>query len=125
MALRLLEDARRKNAPFQIILSDFHMPRINGFELIERMRNAHLSSSAIIAMLTPAGHRDDAVRCRGLGVTAYLLKAVRQLELRQTIASALGVQNDRERVQVTTCSAPVSTVNPRVSLSILVAEDIP
>jgi CheY-like chemotaxis protein len=41
-------------------------------------------------MLTSAGHRGDAERCRQLGVGAYLLKPIRQSEPREAIARVLG-----------------------------------
>ena len=43
-------------------------------------------------MLTSAGHRGDADRCRELGIAAYLLKPVRQAELRQAIERVLGAK---------------------------------
>src|SRR6185295_12308493 len=41
---------------------------------------------------TSAGRPGDAVRCRELGIAAYLPKPIRQSELRSAIVSALGVR---------------------------------
>ena len=47
---------------------------------IERIRRKPELSSAVIMMLTSAGHRGDGARCQALGVAAYLLKPIRQSE---------------------------------------------
>ena len=61
------------------------MPTMNGFTLIERMRQVPEFSVATIMMLTSAGHQGDASRCKDLEVAAYLLKPIRQNELREAI----------------------------------------
>src|SRR5207302_514813 len=75
-ALKKLSEAQQAGAPFALILMDMHMPQMDGFELIERIRQGSNSSTATIMMLTSAGHRGDAARCQQLGVAAYLLKPV-------------------------------------------------
>jgi hypothetical protein len=40
----------------------------------------------------PAGYRGDAERCRSPGLSAYLLKPIRQSELREAIARVLGAK---------------------------------
>jgi two-component system, sensor histidine kinase and response regulator len=47
-------------------------------------------------MLSSAGQRGDARRCRELGVTAYLTKPVRQAELLDAILTALGTKPTKE-----------------------------
>ena len=85
-ALAALELARDKREPFSLILTDMHMPHMDGFTLIERIRQQPAPVAPTIVMLTSAGHRGDAERCKQLGVAAYLLKPIRQSELREAIA---------------------------------------
>src|SRR5713101_7571406 len=59
---------------------ELHMPGMDGFTLVERIRERPELSTAAIMMLTSAGHRGDAARCQELGVSAYLLKPIRQSE---------------------------------------------
>jgi two-component system sensor histidine kinase/response regulator len=92
-ALAALEAARDKREPYGLILTDMHMPNMDGFTLIERIRQQPGLSTAVIVMLTSAGHRGDADRCKQLGVSAYLLKPIRQTELREAIARVLGRVN--------------------------------
>ena len=68
------------------------MPEMDGFGLVERIRQRPELSTATIMMLTSAGHRGDGERCKELGVSAYLLKPIRQSELREAIARVLGAR---------------------------------
>src|SRR5258708_39835768 len=52
--------------------------------------------TATIMMLSSAGQRGDAKRCRELGVAAYLTKPVRQGELLDAILTALGTRPTQE-----------------------------
>jgi two-component system sensor histidine kinase/response regulator len=98
-----------------------HMPTMDGFTLIERIREQPELTTATIMMLTSAGHQGDAARCRELGVAAYLLKPIRQSELCEAIARTVGahVQEDAPPV-ITRFSVQL---DPTTSLHILLAED--
>ena len=77
--------------PFAFILTDFHMPNMDGFTFIERLRqNSLAAAESKIIMLTSAGQRGDAARCRELGVAAYLTKPIRQSELLDCLVHVLG-----------------------------------
>src|SRR3989442_1035149 len=88
-ALEELSAARGAREPYGLILTDMHMPKMDGFALVERIRQRPELSTATIMMLTSAGHRGDAARCEELGVSAYLLKPIRQSELREAVARVL------------------------------------
>jgi PAS domain S-box-containing protein len=92
-ALEQLSAARTANEPYGLILTDMHMPKMDGFTLVENIRHSPELATATIMMLTSAGHRGDAARCQELGVAAYLLKPIRQSELREAIARVLGARD--------------------------------
>jgi CheY-like chemotaxis protein len=121
-ALAALEAARDKGEPFGLILTDMHMPKMDGFTLIEKIRQQPSLSTATIVMLTSAGHRGDAER-KQLGVSAYLLKPIRQSELRETIARVLGAREQQGAIPLITRYALQDARDPSDVLSILVAED--
>jgi two-component system, sensor histidine kinase and response regulator len=81
---------------FELILSDVHMPGMDGFALIESIRQRFPSAPSTIVMLSSARYHDDAERCRALGVAGYLLKPVRQSELYETLARVLGKQHSAD-----------------------------
>jgi CheY-like chemotaxis protein len=63
---------------------------MDGFMLAERIRNEPGLVGASIMMLTSAGHLGDAARCREVGISAYLMKPVRQGELWEALCKVLG-----------------------------------
>jgi len=122
-ALEQLSNARDAGRPYGLILTDMHMPIMDGFGLVERIRQSPCLSTATIMMLTSAGHRGDAVRCQELGVTAYLLKPIRQSELREAIARALGAKVQEGVIPLITRFSLHDERDPSEFLSVLLAED--
>jgi CheY-like chemotaxis protein len=118
-ALAMLRAAYDSGAPFHLLINDAHMPGKSGFTLVESIREHSESLGTTIVMLTSAGQRGDAARCRDLKVAAHLTKPVRQAELRMAVMSALSL----------TAPSPQQLIThhhqreERSSLAILVAED--
>jgi two-component system, sensor histidine kinase and response regulator len=104
-------------------LTDMHMPRMDGFELVERIRHRPEWVAPTIMMLTSAGHRGDAERCRELGITAYLLKPIRQSELREAIARVLGAREHEGAIPLVTRYSLQDARDPETVLRVLVVED--
>jgi len=100
-ALQALEVAKSLGRPFPLILLDGEMPDMDGFTLAERIKKDPDLVGATIMMLTSAGHLGDAARCRELGISAYLVKPVRQGELLQAICKVLNLSNPSKAPLVT------------------------
>jgi signal transduction histidine kinase/CheY-like chemotaxis protein/HAMP domain-containing protein len=122
-ALAELLSAREAGAPFGLILTDMHMPGMDGFTLIEHIREKPELSTATIVMLTSAGHRGDAARCQKLGVAAYLLKPIRQSELREAMARVLGAREQDGAIPLITRFSLQDAREASASLRVLLAED--
>ena len=122
-ALVELRAARDTGEPYRLILTDMHMPKMDGFTLVKRIRQRPELATATIMMLTSAGHRGDAERCRELGVAAYLLKPIRQSELRESIALVLGAGERSGAIPLVTRYSLHDARDPMAVLRILVAED--
>ena len=122
-ALAQMSPALASGKPFQLILTDCHMPTMDGFSFIAAIRKLPEFSAATIMMLTSAGHRGDALRCQELGVAAYLLKPIRQSELREAIARVLGAPKQTGAVPLITRYSLQGGMEARTSLRILLAED--
>jgi len=123
LALAEMSDAQLAAKPYELILTDMHMPAMDGFELVERIRHRPELSAPTIMMLTSAGHRGDAERCRELGITAYLLKPIRQSELREAIARVLGARQQTGAIPLVTRYSLQDARDPDTVLRVLVAED--
>ena len=122
-ALERLSLAREGGAPYGLILTDMHMPEMDGFGLVERIRERPELATATIMMLTSAGHRGDVARCEKLGVAAYLLKPIRQSELREAIGRALGAKAGDGAIPVITRFTLQDKREPSAVLSVLLVED--
>jgi PAS domain S-box-containing protein len=122
-ALLQLSSAQNAGAPYALVLTDMHMPKMDGFSLVEQIRQRPELSAAIIMMLTSAGHRGDGARCQELGVAAYLLKPIRQSELREAIARVLGAPAQKGAIPLVTRYSLQDARDPQTILSVLVAED--
>jgi two-component system, sensor histidine kinase and response regulator len=81
------------------------------------------SSTATIMMLTSGGQRGDAARCEELGIAAYLIKPVRQTELREAIMRVLHAKPERSPAPLITRYSLLDKGDSFRSLRILLAED--
>ena len=124
-ALARLSSAQNAGEPYALVLTDMHMPKMDGFGLVERIKDRPELRAPTIMMLTSAGHRGDAVRCRELGITAYLLKPIRQSELREAIARVLGAREQTGPIPLVTRYSLHDARDPQAVLRVLVAEDNP
>jgi two-component system, sensor histidine kinase and response regulator len=124
-ALVELSAARLVNEPYGLILTDMHMPKMDGFGLVEEIKERPDLSTATIMMLTSGGQRGDAARCGELGIAAYLLKPVRQSELRDAIARVLNAKDQAGAIPMITQYSIQKSVGSTTALRILLAEDNP
>ena len=124
-ALAQLVEARKVGHPFTLILTDMHMPKMDGFSLVELIRQRPELSAATIMMLTSAGRSGDADRCQKLGVSAYLLKPIRQSELREAVARVLGAKEQTGSIPLITRYSLREARDPSAFLNVLLAEDNP
>jgi signal transduction histidine kinase/CheY-like chemotaxis protein len=122
-ALLELQTAKGAGEPYGLILLDMHMPGMDGFQFVERIRELPGLSTATMMMLTSAGHRGDAERCKSLGISAYLLKPIRQSELREAIARVLGAKEQQGAIPLITRFALYDARDPKSVLSVLLVED--
>jgi CheY-like chemotaxis protein len=122
-ALEALSAMHQAGHPYSLVVTDMHMPGMDGFAFIEQIRQRPELATATIVMLTSAGHRGDGERCKELGVAAYLLKPIRRSELRESIARILGAPAQTDPAPLVTRYSRHAEREPSTALRVLLAED--
>jgi two-component system sensor histidine kinase/response regulator len=118
--LAMLQQARADGAPFGLLVVDCHMPDIDGFMLVEQVRQLPELRDLVTVMLTSGGQRGDGQRCKELGFAAYLIKPVLQSDLLDALLRVLGPRSDAAPVQLVTRH---TLREARMPLRVLLAED--
>jgi signal transduction histidine kinase/DNA-binding response OmpR family regulator len=121
-ALLALQQAHHDGTPFALVLLDAMMPEMDGFTLAEQIMQRPDLAQATLMMLSSADQHRDAVRCRELGLAAYMTKPIKQSELQNTIMISLGVVSQSQETADMTAPEPRTNASPR-RLRVLVAED--
>jgi signal transduction histidine kinase/CheY-like chemotaxis protein/ligand-binding sensor domain-containing protein len=132
-AITMLQEADRSGAGFALLLVDAQMPDMDGFTLVQRVRQQADMRKMTIMMLTSAGQRGDAACCRELGIAAYLVKPIVQSQLLDAILNVLATKAQVARTAgfgvrgFETHEVPLVTRHSlreaRQNLRILLAED--
>ncbi len=127
-ALAEIKRAAAAGETYPLLLVDAMMPDMDGFTLVDQLRDEPAVATTTIMMLTSADRQADGARCRRLGLSGYLVKPVRADELKIAILAALGgtaLSNRSPRPdQAAPPSPPAGTASSR-RLRILLAEDNP
>jgi CheY-like chemotaxis protein/HPt (histidine-containing phosphotransfer) domain-containing protein len=107
--------------PFRLVLLDVMMPGMDGFQVAEQIgRRPELAGSALM-MLSSAAREQDAARCAALGIGQCLTKPIKQSDLLDAIAAALGLSDSTEAGPAT--ASPLASHER--SYDILLVEDSP
>jgi two-component system sensor histidine kinase/response regulator len=123
-ALDLVREADRDGQPYPLVITDAHMPEFDGFMLAGEIRehrrtDGPRTDGPVIMMLTSGDRPSDVAECQRLGISAYLLKPIKQSELLEAIQMALGLLGARSPQP---CLAAKGLCHDR-RLRILLAED--
>jgi CheY-like chemotaxis protein len=83
-ALKLVE-----TVPFAAVVTDLHMPRIDGFELIRRLRADGRFNGIRIVVISGDSDVETPARLRRLGVDAFFAKPFSPAAVRHTLEHIL------------------------------------
>ena len=117
--IRELYSAQKEGKPFTMLILDYHMPEMDGLEVMKKIKGDPEIAAVKIVMLTSVGLQNKDKLIGENGIHAYLTKPIRQSELYLTLLRVLGH---------TTAGQPAkpSVKNKdkfRSDLSVLVVED--
>ncbi len=116
----MLREAHQAGDSFRLVLTDAHMPEMDGFALAEKIRHGPEFGSAVIVMLSSGDQPEDVARCEQTGIAAYLSKPIKQSELFDAIMLVLGVVTPEDESLQTAAAHNLPRLSP---LRILLAED--
>lgn len=86
------EDGLKKAAsrPFHVIITDLEMPKMNGYELLQELRQrSNTKSTPVMVMTTRAGEKHQQV-AMSLGASGYLTKPVEERALVAAVEQCIG-----------------------------------
>jgi|GEM_PF-503376 len=78
-----IKEAKEKGKAYELLLLDLRMPQMNGFELLQEIREARLGLDVVI--ITGYGDEDKATEAIRLGAFDYLRKPISLEELRTAV----------------------------------------
>lgn len=120
-ALDALKQAAEAGNPFRLVLADANMQDIDGFALVQEIRQRPDYAATRILLLTSSGRPGDATRCRELGVSAYLTNPVTPSTLLDAIMTAVAASSHSDHR--TSLVTRHSVSEGRQRLHILLVED--
>lgn len=134
-AMKFCEEAHAESDPYRVVLLDMVMPEVDGLELAESLRNAACFVDSELLLLTSLYPAVNPTQLKQCGISHYLPKPIRKLELRQCLLRTLGergIEMLPSRSSVERSAAEASSPSPiatetraHVPNTILVAEDNP
>jgi two-component system, sensor histidine kinase and response regulator len=108
--------------PYQLVILDMQMPGMDGEQTLRAIRSEKLTHEIKVIVLTSMGRRNELNKLAELGCSGYLLKPVRQSNLREVIEYALELRKKVER-RVRSQSLDLLKEAPLGPMKILVVED--
>ncbi|WP_284734410.1 response regulator [Sphingosinicella terrae] len=82
--------ALARSGRFQLVISDYTMPEMDGLELLARIRKDPATNNPHVIMLTGSGERSIVEKAVSLGVSDYVVKPFRAADLRAKIQRLFG-----------------------------------
>ena len=76
-ALHLLEE---KSSLPNLILLDLNMPKVNGIEFLEKLKNNERFRHIPVVVLTTSSNYKDLKQCYQIGISGYILKPLKYEE---------------------------------------------
>lgn len=90
--------ARLHDTDIDLVLLDINMPKMDGFELLDRMRAEGLLDRVAVVMCSTSTYEEDITRAKELGACGYLTKPPDFGQLKSILAEATSVELLEDRL---------------------------
>ena len=98
-ALELLHRAQSEGQAFRLLLTDLHMPDMDGLELARLIRSDRSLQPPIMVMLSSTHFETDSELAREAGIARHLQKPLRRRQLHEALCELLGSIPDRSETR--------------------------
>jgi PAS domain S-box-containing protein len=131
-ALRAVRTANASGDPYQVVITDYQMPEIDGATLAAMIKADPAIKDTVVVMLTSVGHWREVSGLEGANIDACLVKPVRHSQLLNTLATAWSnklqgaageTTESKYRASLTAFKSMVSEKPADCPIRVLVAED--
>jgi two-component system sensor histidine kinase/response regulator len=119
-ALEKLTKESSKGIPYHIAILDMQMPKMDGFQLADKIKNDNRPfKNTRIMLLTSQGKRGDADQLKAAGFSGYINKPIDQTLLYNTLMTLAGINSPEKKL----ATALISRELPQFTARVLVVED--
>ncbi len=127
-ALHALRAAHAEGDPYRIMITDYHMPEIDGVELTMAVKADPDLRDTVVVLLTSVSDLGESPQMRAVGCAACLTKPVRSSHLLNALLTSWSTRLEQRSQQSivaleTNCAAPGQVAIATSSLRVLIVED--
>lgn len=102
MALEKLKSAIADKSPFDIVITDFHMPEMDGEMLTAKIKENKLLEQGALLFITSSPRKGDGSRLKQLGFDGYLTKPTRALDVPQIMSLIWNAKQEGKDIPLVT-----------------------
>ena len=122
-AVNAVRTAHAEGQPFEIIYLDWRMPRMDGMETAQQIRQLGLSPEPTLLMVSAHAREEMLKAAESLGIRSVLVKPVSPSLLFDTTMEALGVRKPETRIGGAVITSGEAQLKPLQGSRILLVED--
>lgn len=101
VALKIVTFQNEKKEPFDLILLDYRMPGLDGFQVAQSIKKETPTNGPLLMMLTSDNRPGDMAKAKSLGLNSYLVKPILKKDLLNALEKAMnGHQSAQEKIPV-------------------------
>ena len=77
------------SSPFDFVITDVNMPNMDGFEMLESMKQSDKLKGIPVLMITAEASKDDVLRAAQIGAAGYIVKPFSKATLEDKITKII------------------------------------
>jgi len=88
--LRIIRNHKMRSKSYGIIISDWNMEPMTGYELLKEVRSDDILKKTPFIMVTAESKTDNVIAAKKAGVNNYIVKPFNAATLKQKLSAVLG-----------------------------------